>query len=222
MERTEAIRRLSELVGQDLRQLADRFGVTVWKDGKKNKGWAGHVIERCLGLPLNSSRAPNFGTWELKLFPVADRRGILYVKETIAITMIDPIEVLDKPFAQSHLFNKMNKMLVVGRIWESAEENRSLLYSVGEFDLNNAEVYRQVEEDYELVRRTIANDGFSALSGKVGLLIQPRTKGAGHGSTSRAFYARAAFVHQIARLEQPDKIRWVRSDDGVWSYIPEQ
>ena len=47
MERLEAITRLTTLVGQDLRQLADHHRITVWsKEGNKNKGWAGHTIER--------------------------------------------------------------------------------------------------------------------------------------------------------------------------------
>jgi len=91
VERTEAIIRLEKLIGKDLRKMADEFGITVFKNGKKNKGWAGHVIERYLGLPLNSAQSPNFGSWELKVFPLRDRRGALRVKETIAITMIDPV-----------------------------------------------------------------------------------------------------------------------------------
>jgi DNA mismatch repair protein MutH len=92
MERVEAITRLTTLVGQDLRQLADQYRITVWsKEDKKNKGWAGHTIERYLGLALNSSRSPNFGSWELKLVPLIPKRtGELRVKETMAITMIDP------------------------------------------------------------------------------------------------------------------------------------
>jgi hypothetical protein len=34
----------------------------------------------------------------------------------------------------------------------------------------------------------------------MGQFIQPRTKGAGHGSTSRAFYARTQFISQILGL----------------------
>lgn len=95
MERVDAVSRLTTLVGQDLRQLADQFNVTVWsQDNKKNKGCAGHTIERYLGLALNSSRSPNFGSWELKLVPlVARRTGALRIKETMAITMIDPIDL---------------------------------------------------------------------------------------------------------------------------------
>lgn len=69
MEREVALKRLNTLVGVDLRPMADRYDITVWRDGRKNKGWAGHTIERFLGLPLNSAQSPNFGSWELKVYP---------------------------------------------------------------------------------------------------------------------------------------------------------
>ena len=199
MERVDAINRLTTLVGKDLRQLADQFGVTVWtQDGKKNKGWAGHTIERYLGLAINSSRSPNFGSWELKLVPlVARRTGILRVKETMAITMIDPVEVTNKEFEESHLFNKLKKILVVARVFENQTDTRSFMHSVSSFDLDAPEIYNQVKADYDLIRSTIRDQGFSKLSGSMGKLVQPRTKGQGHGSTSRAFYARASFVAHI-------------------------
>ncbi len=199
MERVDAINRLTTLVGKDLRQLADQFGVTVWtQEGKKNKGWAGHTIERYLGLDINSSRSPNFGSWELKLVPlVARRTGILRVKETMAITMIDPVEVANKEFEESHLFNKLKKIVIVARVFENQTDTHSLLHSVASFDLDDPEIYDQVKADYNLVRSIIRNQGFSKLSGSMGKLIQPRTKGVGHGSTSRAFYARTGFVAHI-------------------------
>jgi DNA mismatch repair protein MutH len=200
MERGEAIQRLTELVGKDLRELADRYGVTVWHEGgKKNKGWSGHTIERFLGLALNSSRSPNFGSWELKVIPLVlnKRTALLKVKETMAITMIDPVEVSNKQFEDSHLFNKLKKIVVAARVFESQNESRSLLHSVASFDLEHPEIYAQVKADYDLVRDTIINQGFAKLTGKMGVLVQPRTKGPGHGSTSRAFYARTSFVAHI-------------------------
>ncbi|MGY2752263.1 DNA mismatch repair protein MutH [Thermostichus sp. MS-CIW-21] len=207
MERAEAVSRLTTLVGQDLRQLADQLNVTVWsKDNKKNKGWAGHTIERYLGLALNSSRSPNFGSWELKLVPLVVRvvRGsrVLRVKETMAITMIDPVEVESREFEESHLFNKLQRIVVVARIFESQADERSIVHSVASFDLNDPEIYDQVKADYNLVRETIRTKGFSSLSGKMGKLVQPRTKGQGHGSTSRAFYARKEFVAHILGLRE--------------------
>lgn len=43
MEREEAIRKLSTIKGEDLRRLADKYEVTVSKEGGGlNKGWIGH------------------------------------------------------------------------------------------------------------------------------------------------------------------------------------
>ena len=36
MERADAIRKLEKLEGQDLGSLANRYDVTVWKEGKLN------------------------------------------------------------------------------------------------------------------------------------------------------------------------------------------
>ncbi|MDQ1612161.1 MAG: mismatch repair protein MutH [Pyrinomonadaceae bacterium] len=198
MERVEAVKELRKLVGVDLRSLADQYQVTVWKDGKKNKGWAGHTLERYLGLPINSAQSPNFGSWELKQVQlVPTRSGTLRVKETMAITMIDPYNVAQKPFEDSHLLAKLQKIVAVARVFESTEDKRSMLHSVAEFDLDDPEVFNQVKADYELVRQTIISKGFKALTGHMGVRVQPRTKGAGHGSTSRAFYARTSFVAHI-------------------------
>lgn len=197
MERTEAIKKINQIVGQDLRELASNYNVTVFKEGKKNKGWAGHVIERYLGLPINSAQSPNFGSWELKTICLKYLRDkSLTVKETMAVTMIDPYNVERTEFENSHLLAKMQKIVIVARIWESQLEKKSILYATTTFDLGNTEIYNQVKADYDIVRETIITKGFSALSGKLGVYIQPRTKGAGHGSTSRAFYARVPFLKQ--------------------------
>jgi DNA mismatch repair protein MutH len=201
MERSAALRRIRGLAGKDLRPLADLYGVTVWKDGRKNKGWAGHVIERHLGLPINSSRAPNFGSWELKVVPVRLlAAGAFKVKETMAITMIDPVEVVAKSFEDSHLFNKLRKAIVVSRTFVDIAETSSVVHNAVEFDLEeDRALYEAIKADYEQVRGTLRKDGFDALTGAMGQWVQPRTKGPGHGSTSRAFYARTSLVERILR-----------------------
>jgi DNA mismatch repair protein MutH len=198
MERNVAIEKIKLIIGKDLRQLANDFEVTVFKNGKTNKGWAGHVIERYLGLPTNSAQSPNFGSWELKTMCLKYLRDkSLTVKETMAITMIDPYNIERTEFESSHLLAKMQKIVIAARIWESKSEEKSILYAATTFDLGNSEIYNQVKADYDLVRETIINKGFSELFGRLGVYIQPRTKGAGHGSTSRAFYARVPFLKQI-------------------------
>ncbi len=198
MERQEALSKLSELIGKDLRLFADKYQVTVFKEGKPNKGWAGHVLECHLNLPINSSQSPNFGSWELKVVPLKYlRSGDLTVKETMSITMIDPYNVESTDFENSHLLAKLSKLIVAARIWESREEKQSILYIVTTFDLDDSAIYDQIKADYDLVRETIRTTGFSTLTGKMGVYIQPRTKGRGHGSTTRAFYARTTFLKQF-------------------------
>ena len=199
LDRYESLKRLSSIEGQDLRELAEKYGVPVITEGGgKHKGWVGHVIEKHLGLPINSLQEPNAGSWELKMCSLKYlKSGKLTFKETMAITMFKPDDVASTEFEDSHLFAKLRSLIVAARIWESKDEKRSIIYRVTTYDLDDAEVYRQVKEDYEIVQETIRTKGFSALTGKMGVYIQPRTKGAGHGSTSRAFYARKSFLKLI-------------------------
>jgi DNA mismatch repair protein MutH len=203
--RDEAIAILRPYVGKDLRPLADRHGVTVWKNGRKNKGWAGMVVEQLLGHPQDADQAPDFGTWELKVVPLArNAQGHLQVKETMAITMIDPKNVAETPFEHSHLLDKLRALLVCGREWVNDKDERSLLLKLGAFDLADGATFRTVQADYELVQKTIRNEGEKALTGWMGNLVQPRTKGPGHGIHSHAFYARTMFVARMLKLTSED------------------
>ncbi len=202
MERTEAIEKLKQLTGKELHELANQFNVTIYRDGKVNKGWAGHVCERYLKLPINSAQSPNFGSWELKTIPLKQlKNGQLAFKETMAITMIDPVNVCQKDFENSHLLAKLKKAVVVARTVGKTVDEPSYIYSITEFDLKG-ELYEAVKADYDLVRNILLDEskGFNTLTGKMGVYIQPRTKGAGHGSISRAFYARPKFLAEFIKL----------------------
>lgn len=207
LTREEALGKLQQLIGRDLRQLASQYGITVFKiNAGFNKGWAGHVIEHYLGLPPNSLQQPDFGDWELKIVPLIRRiDGRLFPKETMAITMISSEDVITKPFFQSHLYNKLSRMVVCGRLFVDRQESLTTLEKCETFDFNDhedREMIYQIEQDYEDVRNILRQagsprEGLQQLSGRMGVHVQPRTKGPGHGSISRAFYMR---THSLARL----------------------
>lgn len=202
LDRKEAVRRINLLAGKDLRPMADEYRIPVWKNGHENKGWAGLVIEHYLGLPQNSRQAPDFGTWELKVVPLRrDAAGKLRVKESMAITMLEPVEVLANKFEDSHLYDKLRSIVVVSRVYESTQELRSILHAAAEFDLDDAKIHEQVKDDYEAIRAQIRLRGIDSVTGDLGKLVQARTKGRGHGSTTRAFYARTTFVAHILNLQ---------------------
>ena len=203
LDRHEAVRRINLLAGKDLRPMADEYKIPVWKNGHENKGWAGLVIEHYLGLPQNSRQAPDFGDWELKVVPLRkDAQGNLRVKESMAVTMLEPAEVVANKFEDSHLYDKLRSMVVVSRVWESAQELHSMLHAAAEFDLDNPKIHSQVRDDYETIRGQIRAHGIDSVTGDLGKLVQARTKGRGHGSTTRAFYARPVFVAHILNLQK--------------------
>ena len=113
----------------------------------------------------------------------------------MAITMIDPVEVSQKPFEDSHLFTKLRRIILVARTVGANVKEPTYLHSVETVELDG-EIYDAVKADYDLVRETLLDPkrGFDALKSEMGVYIQPRTKGRGHGSTSRAFYARKKFL----------------------------
>lgn len=202
MNRTDAIEKLNELLGKELHELAKRYGVTIYRNGKVNKGWAGHVFERYLELAINSTQSPNFGSWELKSAPLKYKKnGDLTFKETMAITMIDPVNICQKNFEDSHLLAKLKKAVIVARTVGETVDAPSYIHSITEINLSER-LYKAVKADYDLVRNTLLDPekGFDTLTGYMGIYIQPRTKGSGHGSKTRAFYARPKFLGEFIKI----------------------
>ncbi|PIX30556.1 hypothetical protein COZ62_02070, partial [Candidatus Berkelbacteria bacterium CG_4_8_14_3_um_filter_39_27] len=105
--RTTAINNLKKYIGQDLRALALKHGITTYETGKQNKGWKGLVLERLAGLQTNVSKAPNGLSYELKSVAFHYVKNDLVPKETMAITMINTAELKAHSFFDSHCWNKL-------------------------------------------------------------------------------------------------------------------
>ncbi|MDO8505039.1 MAG: MutH/Sau3AI family endonuclease [bacterium] len=196
--RAVAMRNLKNAIGKDLRKLAKQYGVTTYETGKQNKGWKGLALERVAGLMPNISKAPNGLTWELKSVSFHDVKGKLTPKETMAITMINPEELKKHPFYESHCWAKLKAIIFCAVMWYGKNAEKAELLKVTSMDYAETdELIKEIKADYDFIRNKLITKGFKKLTGKDGKWIQARTKGAGHGSTSRAFYARTALVKKI-------------------------
>jgi DNA mismatch repair protein MutH len=198
--RRGALARFQDLIGCDLYDLACHYRIPTHHAGRLNKGWAGQTIERHLGAALNSRQQPDFHGWELKGVALKfDETGAPRAKETMAITMFNSPHVIATPFAQSHLRQKLRRMLVVGWVAEPTTAASAVIVCAEPFNMA-PQVESLVRADYEQIRGLLRVYGPSAVSGRVGEWVQARPKGPGHGSTTRAFYARHRLIDLILRF----------------------
>src|SRR3989339_309945 len=199
--RTIAIKNLKKYIGQDLRKLALKHGITTYETGKQNKGWKGLVLERLAGLETNVSKAPNGLTYELKSVAFRYVKNELVPKETMAITMINPEELKAHEFFESHCWAKLKAIIFCAVEWNGKNAENGKLLKVANFDsAEDDELIKEIKADYDFIRNKLITKGFKALTGADGKWIQARTKGPGHGSTSRAFYARTSLVKKIFEI----------------------
>jgi len=201
IDRKQAVVNLKQYIGQDLAELAELHCITTFKSGKQNKGWKGLVLERLAGLQTNVSKAPNGLSYEVKSVSFYYVKGKLVPKETMAITMINSTELKNQAFFESHCWDKLKSMIFCAVMWHGKNSVKAELLRVASLDFAKSdEIIKEIEADYEFIRNKLKTEGFQSLTGKDGKWIQARTKGSGHGSISRAFYARKSLVSKIFEL----------------------
>jgi DNA mismatch repair protein MutH len=199
--RKEAIENLKNYIGKNLYDLAETYSITTFIDGKQNKGWKGLLLERLAGLGNNCTKATNGEDFELKSVAFYNKNNKLIPKETMAITMINPAELIETPFLKSYCWHKLKSIIFCAVSWHGPHTPVSSLLKVDEIDLcEDSKLIEEVKSDYDFIRDKLINSGFSSLTGKDGKWIQARTKGPGHGSISRAFYARKSFIEEILKI----------------------
>jgi len=199
--RTTAIKNLKKHLKKDLRKLALEYGITTYETGKQNKGWKGLVLERLAGLQTNVSKAPNGLSWELKSVAFHYVKDELVPKETMAITMINQEELKAHSFFESHCWAKLKAIVFCAVQWNGENSKSGELLKVASLDFSEDDkLIKEIKADYDFIRNKLITKGFKSLTGKDGKWIQARTKGPGHGSISRAFYARTALVKKIFEI----------------------
>jgi len=203
--KTIAVNKLDKLIGTDLLKKAEEFNITTFVNGKQNKGWKGMVLEKLLNMDINNDQSPDGEDFELKSTAYYKVKGLWVPKETMAITMINEESLIKNSFYKSHCYEKLKSMIFCAVTWYGQHIPKSELLKISSFDfIENTNLINEIEKDYELIRSICKKSGFTALSGSLGKWIQPRTKGAGHGSTSRAFYARKELIKEIIKFDKDE------------------
>jgi len=99
---------------------------------------------------------------------------------------------------KSHCWAKLKAIIFCAVAWHGKNADNAELIKVTSLDFAETdELIQEIRADYDFIRKKLITKGFKSLTGADGKWIQARTKGAGHGSTSRAFYARISLVKKI-------------------------
>ena len=157
-----------------------------------NKGRVGLYLESQLGIPT-SSACLDCSDGEVKAVPLKRlRNGTLVPKETMAVTMMRPEDLLTEAFADTRLAKKTAAMVILPYLREGDDVT---FYGPVTFGATHP-AYSYLEADYEVVKAYYATKG--EVTGSVGSWIQSRTKGAGRGAPkTRAWYFRASFLKEL-------------------------
>jgi hypothetical protein len=185
--------------------VSDLFVLAVGRAGQvftlpktKNKGLPGQFLETLFGIP-HTSNCWDCSDGELKMFPVKKlKKGELVPKESIAVTMLSPDELRTTDFAFSKCCKKMSRMILVPYYRTGDTIQLMMPKIIDQKEKAFAELYATLESDYRTIQQQYLTTGI--LQSKTGILLQNRTKGAGHGSTSRAYYLRPEFMKRCIPL----------------------
>lgn len=119
----------------------------------------------------------------------------------MAITMINSEELRRDDFFQSHCWEKLKSIIFCAVMWYGKNAKKAELLKVASLDFSKTDkLIKEIKADYHLIREKLITQGFENLKSEDGKWLQARTKGSGHGSTTRAFYARTQLVKKIFEI----------------------
>ena len=183
-----------QTIQEVMTKIAPLLGTLYTLPVTSNKGKVGLFLEDLVGIH-HTSNPLDCTDGEIKTVPLKKLKDKYVFKETIAITMLCKKDLRDHDFNSSKCFKKMSRMLIIPYLREgdTIRFNELILMdkASGIFD----ELYDILENDYNLIRKKYIEHDI--LQSKTGDLLQTRTKGAGHGSVSRAFYLKQSIMDEL-------------------------
>ena len=189
-------------------RLSSIFNKSYYCPKTRDKGIEGKKLEELLGIPT-SSECWDCSDGEIKIVPLKKLKvksiygsaGDYVPKETVAITMANTTNVMNTGYENSKLCKKIKNILFVGYIREETNPDNIIFVNSVQFNENFSTQRDKIQSDYETIKQTIVNTG--TISGKVGKMIQMRTKGAGRGAPkTRGFYFKKPFLIDIGLIHR--------------------
>ena len=196
---------MTQTIDEVYQKLLPHIGIEYEIPITRNKGKIGYFLEDLLEIP-HSPNPLDCSDGEVKSVPVKKlKSGKLVYKETMAVTMLCKNELQNTDFNSSKCLQKINRMLIVP-YYREGDKIRFMTSKIVDIRTKKfSELHSTIESDYNSIRNGYIETG--VLRSETGKVLQNRTKGRGHGSTSRAFYLRRSFMDTCAPLDSESTLR---------------
>lgn len=206
----ELLVRARSLAGRPLSTLAPLVGLEVPADLRRDKGFVGRLVERCLGVSGNED-GPDFAALgiELKTLPIRNGRPV----ESTFVATLDPSEPQALRWATSPVRLKLARVLWVPV--DGARDGPLAERRIGVAALwsPSAEEEAVLRTDFETIVELICEGFADQVTAHTGEALQLRPKGANSRSlrwtlgddgepvrtAPRAFYLRRTFTERLVR-----------------------
>lgn len=206
----ELLARSNAIAGLSLQELAERFGIAVPANLKRQKGWVGQLVEMALGADAQSLAEPDFRAIgvELKTLPI-DSKGL--PRESTYVCTVPLDEGLEPTWESSWICRKLSRVL-----WLPVEAapaiplpqrriGSALLWSP------DSEEQALLRQDWEELTEMICMGELEQITARMGTVLQIRPKAANSrvrcrsigadGETiltnPRGYYLRPAFTRHL-------------------------
>ena len=206
----ELLVRARALAGRSLATLAAQAGLPVPADLRRDKGFVGRLVERCLGTGGNAD-APDFEAFgiELKTLPVKGGRPV----ESTFVATLDPSEPAALRWETSPVRHKLARVLWVPVDGDRTTPVAARRVGVAALWSPSAEEEALLRGDFETIVELVAEGFGEQVTAHTGQALQLRPKGANARSlrwtvgdeggaartAPRAFYLRRSFTEQVVR-----------------------
>jgi DNA mismatch repair protein MutH len=200
MKSDEALPKLIEWVGKQVRDVLDESGTTI-NISSKNKGIGGQFLELGLGIPTNSRPEPDFDDGvELKKVSVRldIKNSKLRVKEPVKVTKLNDSDIVGQAFDKSHAFAKSRHVIFVPTLYIGRYRQLDEVVLPHIEWKSNDEIDKCFASDFENISTAIENGRkLTSRLGVIGKYLIPKTNGQVGETENRGIYLSVPALTEI-------------------------
>lgn len=200
-----------------IKEIVSGNSLEVFEESPRNKGWIGNAIEKdYFELTNNNEQRPDFENLrlELKITPIIHTRVGWSSKERLVLNIINYHDEVEKSFQEASFLEKSRRIMVLLYHYQkgiTAPNYQIKDAFVLDFDEFSEKDRLIIEQDWELIRQTIADGNAHELSDSLTTYLGATTKGGKTEANStsqpfsdeqshrRAFTYKTKFMTQVVR-----------------------